>query len=416
MRLNIGKTLVIGLAFFTISLAWTIYNNYVPVFLSELISSSALVGAIMTVDNLFGILLQPYFGRLSDNTKTKFGRRMPFIIFGVPAAALFFMLIPTYSAIGGILPGGKLLLPVLMIFVIGMNLAMSVYRAPAVAMMPDATPPALRSRANGIINAMGGLGSIIAFLVGGMLFKESPYFPFIMGGMVMLLALGVLLFFHKEPEEPYSAADDEGGTGVDTGLFIGKKGAKPLFVTNKSLIFLLITVFFWFCGFECINSFFTLFCQERFGTHPGDSTKLLAPMALSFMASAYPGGLLGAKIGRRRAMLLGNGIIVLAFICVFFINSPELLGVILAVSGIGWAFINANAYPTITQMAPQGQTGRYTGYYYAFTFAASIISPIAYGLVSDLAGTRSLLFVFGGVMFVLGLIFLMLTRQSKKMA
>ena len=78
MKLNIRKTFVISLAFFTISLAWTIYNTFVPVFLlgneqiNGLIKSSAVLGVIMTIDNFFGLIFQPFFGTLSDKTKTRF--------------------------------------------------------------------------------------------------------------------------------------------------------------------------------------------------------------------------------------------------------------------------------------------------------------------------------------------------------
>ncbi|MCX7772026.1 MAG: MFS transporter [Clostridia bacterium] len=156
MKLNIPRTLIISLAFFTVSLAWTIYNTFVPVFLKGLIQSSTLIGAIMTLDNIFGLIFQPYFGKRSDTTKSRFGRRMPYLLVGIPMAALFFMLVPSYDTLG-LAFKVDLRLIFLMVSVIIMNFFMSVYRAPAVALMPDATPAPLRSRANGIITAMGDL-------------------------------------------------------------------------------------------------------------------------------------------------------------------------------------------------------------------------------------------------------------------
>ncbi|HHY64159.1 MAG TPA: SLC45 family MFS transporter, partial [Clostridiaceae bacterium] len=228
MKLNVAKTFAISLAFFTISLAWTLYNTFVPIFLMGnehipgLIRSSTVLGFIMTLDNIFGLIFQPYFGSLSDRTKTRFGRRMPFIIIGIPLAALFFTMIPFYGNIGSLFKT-DLRLFALMFSVICMNFFMSVYRAPATALMPDATPPALRSRANGIITAMGGLGTIIAFSLGGKLFNINPKYPFIMGGVIMIIALAVLLIFHKEPEEPYSADESETGK-ISGGLLWGKNG------------------------------------------------------------------------------------------------------------------------------------------------------------------------------------------------
>ncbi|NLL67246.1 MAG: SLC45 family MFS transporter [Clostridiaceae bacterium] len=411
MKLNIAKTFTISLAFFTISLAWTIYNTFVPVFLignehiAGLIKSSTVLGVIMTLDNFFGLIFQPFFGTLSDKTHTKFGRRMPFIIVGIPLAALFFAIIPFYNELGSLFPFDIRLI-ILMISVIGMNFFMSVYRAPATALMPDATPPQFRSRANGIITAMGGLGTIIAFSLGGKLFNINYRYPFIIGGAIMIAALIVLFTFHKEPEEPYYADDEQDTKVVDTGFLFGKNGQKPAISRTPSLLYMLLTVFFWYCGFECINAFFTLYCQEKFNILPGDATQMLAPMAVIFMLCAFPAGYVGGKIGRKKSMLIGNAVIVLAFVIIFLLKERTFLSVLLGISGMGWSLMTTNAYPAVAEMAPRGHTGLYTGYYYVFTFAASIVSPILYGLTVDIFRSQAYLFVFGSIMFILGLLFL----------
>jgi len=416
MKLNVAKTFAISLAFFTISLAWTLYNTFVPIFLMGnehipgLIRSSTVLGFIMTLDNIFGLIFQPYFGSLSDRTKTRFGRRMPFIIIGIPLAALFFTMIPFYGNIGSLFKT-DLRLFALMFSVICMNFFMSVYRAPATALMPDATPPALRSRANGIITAMGGLGTIIAFSLGGKLFNTNPKYPFIMGGVIMIIALAVLLIFHKEPEEPYSADESETDK-ISGGLLWGKNGQPSAISMTPSLLPMLLTVFFWYCGFECLNAFFTLYCQEKFSLLPGDATQMLAPMAVLFMICAFPAGYLGGRIGRKKAMLIGNAVIVVTFVIIFMLTEKNLLPVILGVSGAGWSLVTTNAYPAVAEMAPKGRTGLYTGYYYVFTFAASISSPILYGLVADMLKSQAYLFMFGCILFLLGMIFLIMVRKQ----
>ena len=74
---------------------------------------------------------------------------------------------------------------------------------PVVAMMPDATLAC--RKANGIINFMGGLGSVAAFLVGGTV-KQGEAFPFFLPPP--LLALFVLMAAYKEPEVPCSSDDE----------------------------------------------------------------------------------------------------------------------------------------------------------------------------------------------------------------
>lgn len=94
-KLDYKKTLLLGFGFLASSLAWSLYNSLVPVLLEErFLLSTTIIGAIMTIDNVFGIVFQPLVGTLSDRTFTRYGRRMPWIIVGIPLSALFFFLIP----------------------------------------------------------------------------------------------------------------------------------------------------------------------------------------------------------------------------------------------------------------------------------------------------------------------------------
>ncbi|NLA93027.1 MAG: SLC45 family MFS transporter, partial [Spirochaetales bacterium] len=83
-------TFLIGLGFFTMGLMDPLYDTYIPIFLSRYIESNALIGAIMTLDNVFAIFLIPIFSAISDRTQTRIGRRMPFIISLLPLSAFAF--------------------------------------------------------------------------------------------------------------------------------------------------------------------------------------------------------------------------------------------------------------------------------------------------------------------------------------
>ncbi|KHF32271.1 Major Facilitator Superfamily protein [Paenibacillus sp. P1XP2] len=162
------KTWLLGFGFFSISITWSLYNAFVPYFLDPYLKSTALIGFMMTLDNYFALFLQPWIGHLSDKTQTRFGKRMPFLMLGMPAAALFVILIPLHTSF-----------ITLLLFMMLMNLSMSVYRSPTVALMPDITPDHQRTKANGIINFMGGFGGILAFGAGSVLYGANPSFPFI---------------------------------------------------------------------------------------------------------------------------------------------------------------------------------------------------------------------------------------------
>lgn len=168
LKLNYFLIFFIGFGYLASTLAWTIYNAHVPLILNQrFLLSNTMIGAIMTIDNFFGVIFQPLVGARSDQTRTRIGRRMPWIIVGLPLCASFFSLIPLQGYLWSF-----------MIIIIAFNLMMSLWRSPIVALMPDMTPSPLRSEANSLINIMGGIGSLIAFYLGGHLsdLREDKFY------------------------------------------------------------------------------------------------------------------------------------------------------------------------------------------------------------------------------------------------
>src|SRR5512147_2314632 len=156
MKFNYGKIFLLGFGFFGVSVIWTVYNAFVPLFLANKFGlAPRWIGFFMTLDNIAALLIQPPVGAWSDRLRTPIGRRMPFILIGAPVGAIAFGLIPLAA-----------ILPLFVACTSTLLLSMAFWRTPVVALMPDVTPSRFRSQANGIINFMGGVGSIIAFLVG----------------------------------------------------------------------------------------------------------------------------------------------------------------------------------------------------------------------------------------------------------
>ena len=174
--LNYKQTFLIGFGFMGCMLMWSVYNSYVPVIfrakLTELtdggsklpafLSVALFVNAIMTIDNIFGVIFQPFFGKKSDKTHSKWGKRMPYIIICLPICAVFFSLIPVAATVKATALSIVLMMTVIIFF----NFTMSVWRSPVVSLMPDFTPSHLQSDANAVINIMGGIGQMIGFVVG----------------------------------------------------------------------------------------------------------------------------------------------------------------------------------------------------------------------------------------------------------
>ena len=129
MKLNYKRTVLIGLAFMSISAFWQLYNNAVPLYLKNTYGiTDDISGYVMAADNVLAVFLLPLFGALSDRTRSRFGRRKPYILIGSFLAAALMILIPLAGNAGSF-PAFIGILAVLLI-------VMSSYRSPAVALMP----------------------------------------------------------------------------------------------------------------------------------------------------------------------------------------------------------------------------------------------------------------------------------------
>lgn len=379
------KTWLLGLGFFSISLTWALYNAFVPLFLDNYLKSAALIGFMMTIDNYFAMFLQPWIGHRSDKIRTRFGRRMPFLLIGMPLGAVFAALIPLHNSF-----------VTLVLFMVLMNLSMSLFRAPTVALMPDITPEAKRTRANGIINFMGGIGSVLAFGVGSKLYGIGSYVPFLFAGIIMLVCMVVLKAAIKEP--------------VVTGLSTGSTGdqQQPIRIKDQldpTTLFILGAIFCWFVAYQGVEALFTLYGTKHLGMSDGDASFSLTFFSLAFLAFALPSGWLGAKFGKKKVIMIGVAGLFLVFASIVFVDSVALLRVMLIVGGIFWACININSYPWVISTGSEESIGTRTGIYYFVSSLAAITSPPLLGWVIDVFGYPAL-FISASVGLLLALCFL----------
>jgi len=393
---NYGKIFVLGLGFLIITLTWSIYNAYVPPILERLLThlpyTDTAVGFIMTFDNIAAILLIPWFGAMSDRTWTRFGRRMPFLLVSIPIAALFFALIPFagYSL--------AVVIPVIII----MNLAMAAFRAPTIALMPDLTPSEYRSKANGIVNLMGGLGALLFYF--GFTAVMGVSASFVAGGAIMIAVLAALLIVIREPQDRFEKTEKR-EAGIVKSLFA------ILREKNGSTRFIFFAIFMWFVGWNGVETFFTLYGMDKWGIEESQAAFYLGFFSLSFLLMAVPSGFIATAIGRKKTILAG-----LVGMCLmlgsFYFATPIVLAIGLLISGgVFWALININSYPMVSDMSPVGKLGTYTGLYYFFSMLAAIIAPPIFGMVMDILGTRMVLFPMAAVAYLVAL-FLMTRVQG----
>jgi maltose/moltooligosaccharide transporter len=411
MKLNYGKTFLLGLGFFGVSVIWSVYNAYVPIFLKDrFFMATGFIGMFMTLDNVAALFIQPAVGAYSDRLHTRIGRRMPFIIASAPIAAISFAVMPMTASMFVFFLAALFLL-----------LSMAVWRTPVISLMPDITPSKYRSQANGIINLMGGLGAIIAYFVGAKLYDMSPDYPFWLGaGLVLLSALLVFIFI-KEPKTYEEPEEEKPQLIKSLGNILHEK--------DKSALFILLAILFWFISYSGIEAFFTLYAKEYLGFPESDGARLLGQLSLLFVIFALPAGYLGAAIGRRKTIMTG---IVLMAIGIFsayalsistlttvvtklpILGNVPIIGLILMGIGIAWALININSLPMVVDMTDEAHNGTFTGLYYLFATLAAIIGPIMYGWIVQLSGNQyNLLMLVSPIFLVAAFAAMLFVRRGE---
>ena len=409
-KFKYGKIFLLGFGFFGVSVIWTIYNAFVPLFLANKFGlSPALIGFFMTLDNIAALFIQPPVGAWSDRLRTPIGRRMPFILIGAPVGALAFGLIPMAAV-----------LPLFVACTSTLLLSMAFWRTPVVALMPDITPSRFRSQANGIINLMGGLGTIIASLVGSTLYEINVNFPFWMGSGLTILAALLVFIFIKEPKT-YEEKEKQPNMFASLRELMKDK--------DKSGMRILFAIFFWFLSYQGVESFLTLYATKHLGIPEGDAGRMSGHMGIFFVLFAIIAGIIGSRLGRRKTIsigIVGMGLLVVLiavlpvdFLTQELVKLPALgmirvVNLFLMAAGITWSFININSLPMVVDLTTAARIGTFTGLYYLFSTLAAIVGPNLNGLIVQLAGNDyGMVMVIAPVFLVVALILMLGVKKGE---
>jgi len=434
MKMEWKKTFLIGFGFLGIMVIWQLYNSFVPLFLQagrpgfttsrDIMGfglNATTTGAIMGVDNLAAILILPLIGYWSDRIKTPIGRRYPFIITTAPLAAIAFILLPLAASriapdLNGQIAGNGAPFTLFMIGTSVVLLAMAVLRTPVISLMPDLIPSPLRSKANGVINFMGGVGFIIGAFGLALLFDVNPIYPFIGGSVILILAVLLLFITTKEPDPDQLV---EAGAHQDSEEEQAVRALKDVSVIpreyRRSLFALLIAIFLLFVAYEGIGTFFTSYAVNELGVSEGFAPTLFGLAGVTFILFSIPAGFIGERFGRRRTILVGIVFFGLDMALGYFAKSSLQVGIVLALSGFGWALINVNTLPMVIDTSADPRLlGTYTGLYYLASQVGAAFAPLLLGAIVDLfGGNYRTIFLSGPAFFLLGLLAMVMVTRGE---
>lgn len=475
------RTIWIGFAFFGILLVWQLYNSYCAPMLSflfarhdyaDIIAQVTLdypgetidmkfllaygkitkemyldlqwkVGIIMALDNIAALFIMPIFGRWSDGVKSRFGKRMPFIIVGSVVTAIALPFIPLFFSIGmantdAALVGSLVGIVATMIVII---VFMMSYRSPAVALMPDLTPKPLRSRANGLINIVGyvggAIGSIFAIIIPVTKYIDGSNkslwmleIPFIVCSVVLLASLVVLLIKVKE-NKLHEKLDEE----IKRGDAFGESAeqvttSEKLSKSNKrNLALILIAEVFWFMSLNAIETYQTNYVMFWLNTSSAGGAIMTVVSGAASVVGFLLAGVIADKIGRKKTILIGIIVVALCYLAYSFIpkapepTTPEeafnatlpwFFFVLLPTIGFGTSLIHICSFPLVTDYCTADKLGRFTAYYYAASMAAQSVTPILIGLIFKATGAWQALPIYSTILMVIaGAVFFFVKAPRK---
>lgn len=359
--------------------AFFAFNNFVlPQLLKAAGAGDLLTGLLASTRSIEGAVIQPTIGALSDRTRTRLGRRRPYILVGIPLSAALFLFAATQRDVLG-------LTIAIVLFSIFFNTAADPY----VALLADITTPGERGILQGVSTAIQ-LASQVAFLALIALVVGTgavPAWSYLLVAALMLATFGITVVGIREPE----IADEP--TAAERRL--GLRGYVAELLEQRQAMRYLLAIFTFMVGFSAVLPYLTLFITVDIGESEQIALALAAGTLLVTAVAAVICGKLADRIGNKPVLVGGWAILALAAGGGTVIQHlPETIAVVL-LAGIGNGAATAAGWPLLVSLVPAEKTGVFAGLKAA---AESIAIPASVVIAAELFLPR---FSYRGVFVLL---------------
>jgi len=380
MSMPWAASLLLGGGSLVIGAVSPLYDSYVPPLLQRHLSSSTWIGAAMGIDNVLALCLVPIIGALSDSTRSRLGRRVPFVLAALPFTAVALAAIPFAERLG---------LVALLAAMIVLDVAMAIWRAPFTALLAELVPSVHRSKTEGILGVAMCIGAMLMLGSARSLAAHDAALPFVLAAGVVAGVWVVHSFLLREPRH-----DDDSEMLTTRAAIAPVRGLREAFTSGsgRAPLFFVACLLFQM-AFQSFSSWFTLHGSERFHTSVADASLGFIAVAVSTLVGSVPAGWLGARYGRRRMSLVG--IAGMAIACVILNAVPSLSAavVVLLLFGLSWSLPVANLPPMALELGTVARAGSLAGAFLLVQSVAGILGPAIVGVWFDATGSKRALFV-----------------------
>ena len=401
--ISVARILLLSLPYAWISVFNSVLDNGLPVILTAPVSDGGLAmsftakGVVMALDNILGLILMPVFGKLSDNSKSKHGKRTPFILAGGIGALISWVLTGYFLGMSS---------KWMFLILLSSGLTFIALSRPAsLALLPDFTPLSERRRANAITQIVSIVCTVVGIGLISLLTPAGYHYLFYGTSAVMLMLVILYIVFVREskwtshtavkPEQEYN------------------KNKLPEQSRYNSVI-LLITVFFFYIAYNGLVSSLSNYATEVLHL---SKQKFVIPQAVTLLmavAFAVPVAKLSNRLKRRTTILAGMALMLAAFVTAGFQKGLNaLMFISFAVVGAGFSAVIVNLYPCMLEFSDPEKTGSSTAIFNTVMTVAMVLTPIASGALADRFGMKSL-FPYCIAALSLAFVSLLFIREQNK--
>ncbi|HTP38745.1 MAG TPA: MFS transporter [Steroidobacteraceae bacterium] len=357
-------------------------HGLLPVFMVSVLGVSALsVGVIEGIAEATAAIVKVFSGTLSD----WLGRRKPLVLLGYGLAALTKPLFPLAHGLG-------LVLAARFIDRIGKGIR----GAPRDALVADITPPQWRGAAYGLRQSMDTVGAFIGPALAMLLMAATrDNFRLVFWAAVPPAAIAVLLVTFAVREPPAAAARPRRGAPIHRRELRRLSSAYWLVAGFASILTL-----------ARFSEAFLLLRAGTLGWSPTYVPLVLIVMNVVYAASAWPFGHWSDRMDRRRLLLPGIGLLIVADLLLALASSTAWLLAGTVFWGLHMGATQGLLTALVADTAPVDLRGTAFGLFNLLTGVALLAASVLAGALWEWTGPASTFAAGAGfsVLALLGLL------------
>ena len=393
----------LALPTFALALGISVLTTYAPLLLGEATSSAGAIGLAIGAEGAFALFLPLVVGSLSDRTRTRLGRRIPYALVGAPLLVAPLVILPFAH-------GYAETVALVSLFFVGYF----VYYPPYQALFAELVPSSHLGRAQGWQGVMRGLGLGAALVGGGLLLTVWTPLPFVLAAGAVVLATVVLVRDVRGRERRLAVAEAPPLPGPGVFSLLRERSDVRAFVAANAL---------WELSFMGLKTFIVLFVVKGLGESVGTASAVIGVVAGAYVVASFGAGRLADSVGLHRLMraslwVYGIGLLIGAG---FSSLGPLLVG--LPLVALAGAVVMTLPYGMLVQLTPPGAEGALSGLFGFSRALGAILGPIVVGVSIDVlqplfpaTNGYGAMWIAIGVPILLSLPFLAALRREESVA